>query len=348
MKKKLGILAAIIAVIAIMGTALLYFALPRYKDKQLINKFVSTTESMFPAKTNRGVTWQKRECADNDLGYVKVATINQNGTQDLNWFCDDICDWIELCLEAIPYEEAPWLYSELLIDLPTEEESFDLTFYVHENYDRKELYNALYGYIDRKLTSSDYNLSDAGLQPLQYVYEHTQGEAFEPYADAECSYTTADGITYGMFMIDRAAGSSFYMLAATSDGGKSYYLVNQDPYCGMGGQAEWITFIDDTSLGFACLSYNGGDDGILVRTEDGGVSFTPINYPSAQIELSDGTVYNPFVIPEKVWRENDEIFLLARQSEYSGDYYNEELDKHPSGLYVSHDNGLSFEYVGER
>lgn len=42
------------------------------------------------------------------------------------------------------------------------------------------------------------------------------------------------------------------------------------------------------------------------------------------------------------------LYLLASQSPWSGDYYNEELDKHPSGLYVSHDDGMSFEYVGEQ
>ena len=40
--------------------------------------------------------------------------------------------------------------------------------------------------------------------------------------------------------------------------------------------------------------------------------------------------------------------MLAGQSPWSGDYYSEELGKHPSGLYVSHDDGMSFEYVGEQ
>ena len=40
--------------------------------------------------------------------------------------------------------------------------------------------------------------------------------------------------------------------------------------------------------------------------------------------------------------------MLVGQSQYSEDYYNEELEKHPSGLYVSHDDGVSFEYVGEQ
>ncbi len=62
--------------------------------------------------------------------------------------------------------------------------------------------------------------------------------------------------------------------------------------------------------------------------------------------LTFSTFYNPFVIPEKVWAEGEELYLLAGQSPWSGDYYSEELDKHPSGLYVSHDDGMSFEYVG--
>jgi hypothetical protein len=151
-----------------------------------------------------------------------------------------------------------------------------------------------------------------------------------------------------MIPIDRAAGSSYYMLVATKDGGESCYLVNEDPFLGSGGQASWIEFIDDSALGFTCLTYSGGDEGMLFRTDDGGTTFTQINYPSAKVELSDGTLYNPFVIPEIVWKDGSDLYLLAGQSPWSGDYYSKELDKHPSGLYLSHDDGVTFEYVGEQ
>ena len=87
---------------------------------------------------------------------------------------------------------------------------------------------------------------------------------------------------------------------------------------------------------------------MLFRTEDGGKSFTQIEYPSAEVELSDGTIYNPFTIPEKVWSEGAALYMLAGQSPWSGDYYNDELEKHPSGLYVSYDDGISFNYLGEQ
>ena len=77
-----------------------------------------------------------------------------------------------------------------------------------------------------------------------------------------------------MMPIDRAAGSSYYMLVKTTDGGETYTLVNSDPYRGSGGQAAWIEFIDDSDLGFACLTYSGGDEGMLYRTDDRGKTFT--------------------------------------------------------------------------
>ena len=40
--------------------------------------------------------------------------------------------------------------------------------------------------------------------------------------------------------------------------------------------------------------------------------------------------------------------MLVGQSQWSGDYYSEELGKYPSGLYISHDYGASFEYLGEQ
>ena len=151
-----------------------------------------------------------------------------------------------------------------------------------------------------------------------------------------------------MIPVDRAAGSSYYVLTAKRKSDGKVVLVNDDPYCGSGGAASWLEFIDDTNLGFSCLTYNGGDDALLYRTADGGRSFTQVNFPSPKVKLSDGSLYNPFTIPEKVWKDGEDIYMLVGQSPYSGDYYSEELEKHPSGLYVSHDDGISFDYIGEQ
>ena len=192
---------------------------------------------------------------------------------------------------------------------------------------------------DQPLRNETYGMLDSG-----------DNNNYEDYSsiEPECTYTSEDGTVYGMLPVDRAAGSSYYVFAAYKEGETIPALVNEDPFCGSGGQVTWIDFIDNSNLGFSCLTYNGGDDGMLFRTEDGGKSFTQIEYPSAEVELSDGTIYNPFTIPEKVWSEGAALYMLAGQSPWSGDYYNDELEKHPSGLYVSYDDGISFNYLREQ
>ena len=318
------------------------------EDQKYLEQFVEITEATYPEKFQRILRWNKLVCYDTPLGYVEVADIDENGTQDISWFCDNICDWLEECMEEVPYEKAPWIYQRFYISMPDLKEEFDLKPYINENYDREEFYEALYSFVDESITNAYYTLTTGQYGTLQLVGDSTDFLEMYQYIDPDCTYITEDNITYAMIPFDRAAGSSYYMLVAYRDKAKDMVLVNEDPFRGMGGEAKWLEFIDDTDLGFACLAYSGGNEGMLYRTEDGGQSFFQINYPSAKVKLADGSLYNPFVIPEKVWKEGEDLYMLAGQSPYEGDYYSEELEKHPSGLYISHNNGLSFEYVGEQ
>lgn len=160
----------------------------------------------------------------------------------------------------------------------------------------------------------------------------------------DCSYETVDGIEYRMIPADRACGSSYYVLIATADGGKSVVMVNLDPYLGSGGDARWISFLQDGQIGFSCLAYSGGTYGSLYRTEDGGRNFEEVEYPSANAILSDGTYYNPFVMPEKIYEKNGKLYMEAGQGA-DGDYYGEE--GFCNGLYESKDNGKTWKYVKE-
>jgi len=316
-------------------------------ENQLLYKFIGLAEDTFPEKIQRALYWQDRECSETLMGTVMVPILDENGMQDMNWFCDDICEWMEISLAEIPYDEAPWIYKEIIISMYPSEVSFDPSPYISNGYDREALYSGLYEFLDDKLNAPDGQaVRSDSYEKLEFT-DDGSGEGYEDY-EAECTYTTGDGITYGMIPVDRAAGSSYYVLTARRNSDGKVILVNDDPYCGSGGAAGWITFIDDTTLGFSCLTYNGGDDAFLYRTADGGRSFTQINYPSAKVKLADGSIYNPFTIPEKVWKDGEDLYMLVGQSPYSGDYYSEELGKHPSGLYVSHDDGISFEYIGEQ
>lgn len=160
----------------------------------------------------------------------------------------------------------------------------------------------------------------------------------------DCRCTFPDGVEYRMIPVDRAAGSSCYVLIAAADSGTRIVMVNQDPYLGSGGSALWISFLQDGQTGFSCLTHSGGTYGKLYRTEDGGRSYEIIEYPSAEVALPDGTYYNPFVLSEKVYERNGKLYMEAGQGP-DGDYCGEK--GFCNGLYESEDNGKSWTYVGE-
>ena len=89
--------------------------------------------------------------------------------------------------------------------------------------------------------------------------------------------------------------------------------------------------------------YSGGSLGRFFRTEDGGRSFQEITYPSAKIELPDGSLYNPFIMPDRVWEEEGKLYMMAGQGP-DGDYYEDGVWVY--GLYESEDMGRSWSYVG--
>ncbi len=172
----------------------------------------------------------------------------------------------------------------------------------------------------------------------------TEKEIMERYLKIEPSATcvTEGGMEYRMVVVDRALGSSFYVLIGTEDQGKTGTLVNPDPYNGSGGESRWITFLDE-KLGYSCLAHAAGTFGSLYSTEDGGCSWVLVDYPSANAKLSDGTYYNPFVMPEKVYVEEGILYMEAGQGA-DGDYYDTELG-FCHGLYRSTDWGLHWEFV---
>ena len=172
----------------------------------------------------------------------------------------------------------------------------------------------------------------------------TEAEMIERYLKIEPSatYVTETGMEYRMVAVDRALGSSFYVLIATTDQGKTGTIVNQDPYNGSTGEAGWITILDE-KIGYSCLAHGAGSFGSLYRTEDGGCNWVLVDYPSAKVKLADGSLYNPFVMPEKVYEEEGILYMEAGQGA-DGDHYDAELG-FCHGLYRSNDGGLQWEFV---
>ena len=225
---------------------------------------------------------------------------------------------------------------------------FDIMPYL-ENYDRTRLYNAVYHSMEQDSLELWQDIESAegagGADTFpDEPSEEIPGEMPAEWRDyeAECFYRKKDGTELRMVGVDRAAGSSYYVLLR-AEGGVNTSVVNRDPYLGHGGYARWIDFLEDEKIGFSCLAYSGGSLGMLFRTEDGGKSFQEITYPSAEIKLPDNTLYNPFIMPDKIWEEEGILYMMAGQGP-DGDYYEDGVWVY--GLYKSEDMGKNWTYTG--
>lgn len=279
---------------------------------------------------------------------------------ELEKYCSDVCDLVQndtgITEDIIWFQIGETCYS---FDLASYKQSGDLTL----------LYNDLYLYVEQlslaeaeKAATEEAKKSHGSLGGQNETVmqdasgqvgnetESCEDEVSQEYLDiyltyeADCLYSMPDGSAYRMVPVDRAAGSSYYVLLRVSWDGSKSEIVNRDPYLGSGGYAQYLTFLSDGQTGFSTLSYSGGAKGVLYRTADGGKSFQRIEYPSAKVKLPDGTYYNPFVIPEKIWEEDGLLYMEVGQGA-DGDYYNDEGFCH--GLYSSEDMGITWRFEKE-
>ena len=235
-------------------------------------------------------------------------------------------------IRNIPFARRP-KYSWIFGASVTAEELVEEIVIKREKDDKTEA--ELPEYIGKKPETSE-SSNNATEENSQTLLDHYL--SIEP----SCTFVTEDGLEYRMVGVDRALGSSFYVLIGVEEQGGNCTFVNPDPYNGSGGESRWIAFVDE-KLGFSCLSHAAGSYGSLYRTEDGGCSWEVVEYPSPDVKLSDGTAYNPFVMPEKVYYEDGILYMEVGQGS-DGDYYDEKLG-FCHGLYRSLDLGLNWEFV---
>lgn len=306
----------------------------------------------FSAAHNRRVTLQS--LGNPESGYVLVLTFNGRYGSEVESFTRAACDLIELYMEDSYLSPEGKMPVQLSYFVDGKEQVITLSAFAKE-YDRDIFYNKIYTNVEEnslrvyeskaQIKEQDEQVEDNEWSMLWKGVELTD-EIWERYLsiEPECTYVRSDGMELRMIGIDRALGSSYYVLIAVSGDGSEYELVTWNPHAGHGGQAMWLDFPENDRIGFSCLSYSGGSYGMLFRTEDGGETFVECAYPSANVELPNGELYNPFVMPEKVFVEGSVYYLLAGQGP-DGDYYGEE--GYCKGLYWSSDQGKTWKYVGE-
>lgn len=147
-------------------------------------------------------------------------------------------------------------------------------------------------------------------------------------------------VGYRLDVTGAALGSRSYSLSKTTDGGKSWKLINTDPFNGMLGGAAGVTFIND-KLGFVALSISAGASGDLYRTDDGGKTFKKVSYANHKVKLDNGEYISPFDLPGMPYEKDGVLNMLVGQGS-DGDY-----NGNCKALYESKDKGKTWKYVKE-
>ncbi len=315
------------------------------------------TGDAYYAQSGRTLTWDEQgEGAKKS--YRPIFAVPGRNDDELRWFCEDVCQFLEYCYAVEPLKQEAKFTESFLLTRWSVQTEFRPTA-IAANYDRIALNNELYLFADaflmeemQKQTSETTDIQDTPdtQQPdtqtdMQATIDSVDQEIIELYLsyEPECTYTAEDGMEYRMLPVDRATGSSYYVLLGMYDNGATCSFLNLDPYNGSGGESKWIDFLDE-KLGFSCLAYSGGAYGSLYRTEDGGKTFANIEYPSAQRFLPDGTYYNPYVMPEQIYEEDGKLYMVVGQGP-NGDYYGE--DGKRNALYASEDTGKTWQFIEE-
>lgn len=87
-----------------------------------------------------------------------------------------------------------------------------------------------------------------------------------------------DNTGWRLVVTDAAAGSRFYGMQKTENGGTTWTMINEDPFGGNIGVTEGLQFYDET-FGFAALTGASWSYSRLFLTRDGGVTFTQLELP---------------------------------------------------------------------
>lgn len=166
----------------------------------------------------------------------------------------------------------------------------------------------------------------------------------------EWTVDNADGTMYfflnkklgwRLVVADAAAGSRFYKLEKTSNGGSDWETVHNDPFDGRAGVAEGLQFFD-AQFGVVGLAGASQESSCIYITRDGGVTFEEIQLPmEAVTELPEHAEiygftkddYEYLCMPEKEGKTMT-IQVTSGAGEQEG------------FLFQSTDDGITWTYLG--
>ncbi len=144
-----------------------------------------------------------------------------------------------------------------------------------------------------------------------------------------------------LVIADAAAGSRYYRMEKTTDGGRTWSRINDDPFLGEMGVAEGMLFFDE-NIGIIGLTGASQSASGLYLTRDGGATFEEIAFPMNAVtelpklaEECGLTIddYDYCYMPEQ---EGDALTVIVTT----------EAGEKDGIEFQSKDNGLTWEYSG--
>lgn len=160
-------------------------------------------------------------------------------------------------------------------------------------------------------------------------------------SDGSMYFFLNENMGWHMVITDAAAGSRFYELDYSTDGGNTWSRINTNPFDGMIGVTEGLLFYDE-SFGIAGITNASGSYSRLYITRNGGNTFEQITLPMEQVtEL-------PEVAEEMGYTIEDYDYLNMPESE--GDrltiIVTTESPESDGIVFQSENQGATWEYVG--
>lgn len=178
---------------------------------------------------------------------------------------------------------------------------------------------------------------------LKLIYSNDQGETWDTttITDNERLYlrvrflSKTENYFYVLYSTDKTMAAEGHQLSRSEDGIHFNEVEYQDPEMRV---MTYAYFISDNVGYVAYTEHEAGEHRSFYRTEDGGKTFTQIDFELEEVIIQDYT-YTPYIQVDCIYKENNQVHLIVGQGD-NGDY------GHYSAHYVS-DDGIHFKFVEE-
>ena len=143
-----------------------------------------------------------------------------------------------------------------------------------------------------------------------------------------------------LVVTDAAAGSRFYGLEYSADGGNTWERINEDPFNGQIGVAEGLIFYDER-FGITGLTGASGSSSKLYITQDGGMSFEETKLPMGEnIELPESAKEYGFTV-----EDYDYLNMPQKDGDVLTITVTTDSAESEGIIFQSSDSGVTWEYA---